>query len=178
MPFGLEISSTTFQSARVVINLSVKGHFALEYLKDIVVFCKTVHEHPTNFRRVLTLLQNAGVTLKINLILLLQIINYLGHVLLLVRLKIAEKCRTRFVNYKRLQLRRDRDPFRDCTTYSFGLYPTSRIWRHQSIREHGRTNRSSFLNYEYKIKNLSTTWIQTSRPVLALPGQKAVLHLK
>lgn len=55
----------TFQTAIEVILLSVKWQSALVYSDDIVAFLKSFHDHLLHRWRVLTLLQNADVTLDL-----------------------------------------------------------------------------------------------------------------
>lgn len=65
MRFGLKNAPATSQRATDVIVLSVKWQLALVYLDYIVVFSKTAYNHLIRLRRVLKLLQNADVTLKL-----------------------------------------------------------------------------------------------------------------
>lgn len=55
----------TFQREIEVTLSSVKTQSALVYLDDIVSFSKTIHDHLTSLRRVLTLLRNFGLALKL-----------------------------------------------------------------------------------------------------------------
>lgn len=68
MTLGLKNSLATFRSAMDVILPSVKLQSTLVYLENNVVFSKTVHDHPTHLRQVLTLLLNAGVTVELKML--------------------------------------------------------------------------------------------------------------
>lgn len=65
MPFGLKNVLATFQRA-VDITLSKVKYQALVYLDDVIIYSKTVTVHFEHVREVLTLLRNAGVTLKLS----------------------------------------------------------------------------------------------------------------
>lgn len=74
-----------------VILLSVKWKSALVYLDNTDVFSKTVWEHITYLRQVLTLLRDANVTVKFRKCpFFAKNINYLDHVIRRRRLKIAK----------------------------------------------------------------------------------------
>lgn len=90
MPFGLKNAPATFQRAMDVIVAPVRWQTALVYLDDIVIFFRTLEEHITHVRQVLSLLQNAGVTLKVKKCrFITNTIGYLGHVIRPRRLKLA-----------------------------------------------------------------------------------------
>ena len=64
MPFGLKNAPTTFQ--RLMDNLLVDCHgFAAAYLDDIVVHSQSWREHLDHLRRIFTILQEAGLTIKV-----------------------------------------------------------------------------------------------------------------
>lgn len=66
MPFGLRNTPATFQRNMGIILSSVMWQFALIYLNDIAVFSKTPEDHIEHTGKVLTLLRDFGVTLKLN----------------------------------------------------------------------------------------------------------------
>lgn len=82
MPFGLREARGTFQRSMDVVLLTVKWQFALDYLDNIVIFSKTTKEHIYHMREVLTLLNIAGVPLKLNNFqFFAKTFAYLGHVI-------------------------------------------------------------------------------------------------
>lgn len=91
MPFGTEIAPTVFQRSKDVILSSVKWHLALVSLDDIVVSFKTVEQQRKHLQRFMTLLQDAGVTLKLNnCFFFAESINHRGHFIHPGKLKIAK----------------------------------------------------------------------------------------
>lgn len=81
MLFGLKNAPANFQKAMDVILSLIKWQSPLIYLDDIFVISKTVTERLTQLKRVLTLLRDAGVTLKLKKSsFLAETISYLGHV--------------------------------------------------------------------------------------------------
>lgn len=54
-----------FQQARDVIVVSVRVQFALSYLDDILVFSKSPQDHIVQVRRVLRILYNTAIALKL-----------------------------------------------------------------------------------------------------------------
>lgn len=62
---GLNIAPRTFQRAMDIMLYSVKWWVALVYLDDIVIFPNSPFDHIDHVRQVLTLLSDAGVTLKL-----------------------------------------------------------------------------------------------------------------
>ena len=91
MPFGLRNAPGTFQRAIDVILAQVRWQYSLVYLDDIVVFSKTGEEHIDHVRSVLSLLADAGVTLKLKkCFFFTDKIDYLGHVIRPGKLQIAE----------------------------------------------------------------------------------------
>lgn len=82
MPFGLQNAPTTFQRAIDVVLASVKWQFALVYLDDIIVFSQSIDDHFDHLRTVLTLMLEAGFSLKLNKCFLLRKeLEYLGHII-------------------------------------------------------------------------------------------------
>ena len=65
MPFGLTNASATFQRALDIILSAVKWQSYLIYLDDVIVYSKTEEEHVGHVDRVLRLLRDAGVTLRL-----------------------------------------------------------------------------------------------------------------
>lgn len=137
----------TFQRAMNVILSSLKWQSALVYLDDIIVFSKTVRDRLTHLRLVLTVLQNAVVTLKLKMPLLRRDnhLPWLRHTT-----RKVENCGNN-----------DKGDWQIARTYNTDeiailpgplccllkcLYKTFRGWRHRSIRNCVRTNQSPFLN--------------------------------
>ncbi len=65
MPFGLVSAPATFQRAVDCILSSVRFRCAITYLDDIIVYLRTFKDHLDDLKIVLTLLTNAGVSLKL-----------------------------------------------------------------------------------------------------------------
>lgn len=65
MPFGLNNSPATVQTAMDVILVSVQWQLASVYLNDTVVFSKSSADHIEQASCVLRLIYEAGVTLKL-----------------------------------------------------------------------------------------------------------------
>ena len=81
MPFGLKNAPATFQRAVDIILSRVKWQHALVYLDDAIVYSRTVEAHFEPVREVLTLLQAAGVSLKLRKCSFFETsVDYLGHV--------------------------------------------------------------------------------------------------
>ncbi|CAN8075918.1 unnamed protein product [Agarophyton chilense] len=75
-----------------VILSRVKWKFALVYLDDDIMFSPTVKEHFRHVKKVLKILQDAGVTLKLRKCAFFQAsVDYLGHVVLSGKLKVATR---------------------------------------------------------------------------------------
>jgi transposase InsO family protein len=92
MPFGLCNAPATFQRAIDVILSSVRWQCALTYLDDIIVFSATLEQHLHDLDRVLTLLHNAGVTLKLRKCQFFRdSVRYLGHIVGFSGLSIDEE---------------------------------------------------------------------------------------
>ena len=101
MPFGLKNAPATFQRAIDVILSSVKWQFALVYLDDIVIFSPKPEEHIEHVKKVLMLLQDAGVTIKLRkCFFFTDNIDYLGHVIRPGTLEIAPKATEAIKNLK------------------------------------------------------------------------------
>ena len=82
MPFGLRNAPATFQRALDIILSGVRWKTCLMYKDDVVIFSKTEEEHFTQVNHVLTLLEEAGVKLKLKKCFFFhQRVEYLGHVI-------------------------------------------------------------------------------------------------
>ena len=66
MPFGIRNAPATFQRVLDIILSGVRWKTWLVYMDDVVVFSKTKGEHFAQVSDVLTLLEEAGVKLKLN----------------------------------------------------------------------------------------------------------------
>ena len=90
MPFGLRNAPATFQRALDIILSGVRWQTCLIYLDDVIVFSKTKEQHVRDVDRVLTLLRQAGVTLKLKKCFWFQDrVDYLGHVITPGKLSVA-----------------------------------------------------------------------------------------
>ena len=65
MPFGLKNAPATFQRALDIILARVKWQFALVYLDDVIIYSNSAREHFDHVEHVLTLLQEAGISLRL-----------------------------------------------------------------------------------------------------------------
>ena len=82
MPFGLCNAPGTFQRLMEHVLRGLHWSTCLVYLDDIIIFSKTIEEHLTRLREVLSRLRTAGLKLKPRKChLLKQSVHYLGHVL-------------------------------------------------------------------------------------------------
>ena len=82
MPFGLKNAPATFQRALDIILSGVRWQICLVYLDDVIVFSRTHAEHVEHLDTVLTLLRNAGVSLKLKKCQFFRTeVEYLGHVI-------------------------------------------------------------------------------------------------
>jgi len=80
MPFGLTNAPATFQRALDIILSGVKWQSCLIYLDDVIVYSKTEEEHVGHVDRVLRLLRDAGVTLRLPKCRFFRnTVEYLGH---------------------------------------------------------------------------------------------------
>ena len=100
MPFGLKNAPATFQRALDIILSGVRWQIRLVYLDDVIVFSKDQETHLDHLDTVLSLLRNAGVSLKLKKCFFFRPkVDYLGHVILPGKLSVArdrsaafEKC--------------------------------------------------------------------------------------
>jgi hypothetical protein len=65
MPFGLMSAPATFQRAIDVVLRTVRFQCALTYVDDIVIYSSTFEQHLADLSRVLKLLDDAGISLKL-----------------------------------------------------------------------------------------------------------------
>jgi Reverse transcriptase (RNA-dependent DNA polymerase) len=92
LPFGLRNAPATFQRAIDIILSGVKWKTFLVYLDDIIVFSDSRSVHLAHVVEVLTLLGNAGLSLKLKKChFFSETVDYLGHVIRPGRLVVAEK---------------------------------------------------------------------------------------
>lgn len=89
MPDRHRNASRPFQKTIVVINATVRRQFALVYMDDTVLFCKTLEKYMLHIRETLILLNNAGVTFQLEKCQFTATIDYLGHGLRSERAKIT-----------------------------------------------------------------------------------------
>ena len=81
MPFGLINAPATFQRAMDVLLSRVLWKKAIVYLDDIIVFSQTVQDHIRDVDEVLSILESAGLSLKLKKCDLFRSrVDYLGHV--------------------------------------------------------------------------------------------------
>ena len=93
MPFGLRNAPATFQRALDIVLSGVRWETCLVY-DGVVIFSKTEEEHFAQVRHVLTLLEEAGVKLKLKKFFFFhQRVEYLGHVTTPGRLSVANDAR-------------------------------------------------------------------------------------
>ena len=65
MPSGLCSAPATFQRALDIILSGVRWQSCLIYLDDVILFSRSTDEHSNHVDKILTLLQRAGITLKL-----------------------------------------------------------------------------------------------------------------
>ena len=101
MPFGLKNAPATFQRALDIILSGVRWQTCLVYLDDVIVFSRTIDEHIANLDTVLSLLRNAGVSLKLSKCAFFQTkVDYLGHVITPGKLRVATKASEAFRSFE------------------------------------------------------------------------------
>jgi transposase InsO family protein len=92
MPFGLVNAPATFQRAMDVLLTPVLWRKAIVYLDDIIIFSSTVEDHIRDVDQVLTMLNEAGVSLKLKKCRFFRRrVDYLGHVIQPGQLGMAAK---------------------------------------------------------------------------------------
>ena len=90
MPFGLRNAPARFQRALDIILSGLRWQTCLIYLDDVIVFSKDTKEHVSHVDQVLTLLRQAGVSLKLKKCEFFQPrVDYLGHVITPGKLAVA-----------------------------------------------------------------------------------------
>lgn len=101
MSFGLQNAPPTFQQILELILSCVRFKPFLVYLNDVLIFSCKLEDHIKHIDEVLTLLENAGVSLKISKCQLFRKrLGYLGHVLLLGRIAISNNATSAIANAK------------------------------------------------------------------------------
>ena len=81
MPFGLTNSPATFQRAMDILLSPFRWKWRLLYLDDIIIFSKSWQEHIVHVDEILSVLEKAGVKLKLRKCeCFVEKIKYLGHV--------------------------------------------------------------------------------------------------
>ena len=89
MPFGLRNAPATFQRALDIILSGVRWKTCRVYIDGVVIFSKKEEEHFARASHVLTLLEEAGVKLKLKKCFFFhQRVKYLGHVITPGRLSV------------------------------------------------------------------------------------------
>ena len=92
LPFGLRNAPATFQRAMDIILSRVRWKSVLVYLDDIIVFSQGVSQHLKHLETVLSLLKEAGITLRLQKCSFFQKqVKYLGHIIRPGRLAIHGK---------------------------------------------------------------------------------------
>ena len=82
MPFGLTNAPATFQRLMNSILRPALKKFALVYLDDIIIFSKSIEEHFVHIQKVLDLLREGGMKIKIPKCTFLKLmVKYLGHII-------------------------------------------------------------------------------------------------
>ena len=90
IPFGLKNAPATFQRALEIILSCVRSEICLMYLDDVIVFSKDQETHLEHLDTVLSLLRNAGVSLKLNKCFFFRSkLEYLRHFILPSKLSVA-----------------------------------------------------------------------------------------
>lgn len=91
MPFGLSNAPATFQRSLDLILFGVRFKTCPIYLDDLLIFSRKLEDCIKHVDEVLTVLENAGVSLKIRKCQLFRkSVDYLGHVLLSGRIAIVK----------------------------------------------------------------------------------------
>ncbi len=92
MPFGLKNAPATFHRVVDIILAGVKWQHCFVYLDDVIVFSNEVESHLRHLDKVLRLLGDAGISLKLKKCQFFkESVDYLGHVIRSGRLELAEK---------------------------------------------------------------------------------------
>jgi Reverse transcriptase (RNA-dependent DNA polymerase) len=113
LPFGLRNAPATVQREIDIILPGVKWKTCLVYLDDVIVFSGSRSAHLAHVAEVLTLLGNAGLSLKLKKChFFSETVDYLGHVIRPGRLEVAEKNTT--------ALKKARQPHSDGTKILIG----------------------------------------------------------
>ena len=79
--FELKSAPINYQQGINIILARVMWQYALMYLDDIIIFSKSFDERLYHIASILKLLQDAGITLQLQMLCFLQMkVDYLGHV--------------------------------------------------------------------------------------------------
>ena len=101
MRFGLRNAPATFQRALDIILSGVRWQTCLVYIDDVIIFSRTIEDHFVHLDHVLTLLRNAGITLKLSKCTFFHSeVDYLGHVIRPGKLCVAAKARDAFRSFE------------------------------------------------------------------------------
>ncbi|CDF40036.1 retrotransposon protein [Chondrus crispus] len=92
MPFGLCNAPATFQRTLDILLSGYRWKSCLVYFDDIIIFSNFIEEHSTHVQQVLKVLQDAGLSLKLEKCnFFAESVDYLGHVIRPGLLAVAEK---------------------------------------------------------------------------------------
>ena len=92
MPFGLCNAPVTFQRTLDILLARLRWKSCLIYLDDIIVFSRSIEDHFKHLGKILAILKEAGLSLKLKKCnFFTKIIDYLGHVIRPGKLEVAEK---------------------------------------------------------------------------------------
>ena len=101
MPFGLCNAPATFQRVMNYILRDVSGIKALVYLDDVIIFSETFEDHLRDIKEVFTLIQNAGLKLKLKKCQFMKkSVQYLGHIISRDGIEPDPKTIEKIANYK------------------------------------------------------------------------------
>ena len=94
IPFGLCNTPATFQHKLDSFLVGLKWSTCLAYMDDGIVYSDTFEDHPKQVDQVLSIVHEAGLTLSIAKCHFFRtFVDYLGHVVVPGRLKVAQKNR-------------------------------------------------------------------------------------
>lgn len=92
VPFGLKNSPATIQRVLDMILASLKWHYAIVYLDDIIFFSRNFEDHLKHLRTVLILLRATCMSLKLKKFFFLKYrVDYLWHIVSPGSLSVADK---------------------------------------------------------------------------------------
>ena len=172
MPFGLKTAPTTFQRALDIIPCGARWQIFLVYLDNVIVLSKDLEQHLAQVDNLLTLLQNARVSLKLKKCHFFQPrVDYLGHVVLPDKLKVATDTAAAFKEFVFPQtITQLRSFLGACKVYRRFLKDFSKISRPLTGMLKKEASPNSGNPTEEQLKACETLKDRlTSPPVLALP---------